>query len=146
MRFFLLGILILLVPQIMAAQDVADKIQWKTSIEKTEKQNEFRITATASLQPGWHVFGQKPGDDFLIPFNFTLKNKDVKIVQIDELGILKTENMEGVGTIHYYEKEVSFVATIRTIQSEINGAIEFQVCNEKMCLPPTEEIFTLNIK
>ncbi len=145
-RFFIGLLAVVLFPILGNAQNVKDKIQWKFAIEKSATANEYFVTATAQLQPGWHVFGQEPGDEFLIPTHFAFENDDCKLLKTEEKGKLKTEDMEGVGTIHYYEKEVNFVATVRSLEKEISGYIEFQVCNATMCLPPTEEKFTLTLQ
>ncbi len=130
----------------MYAQRAEDLVSWDIKISKTDKKNEYIISATAQIEPTWHLFGQKPGDEFLIPTHFEFENKKIELIKVDELGQLKTEDMKGVGTIHYYEKKVSFNALVRSIDNDIKGFIEFQICNATMCLPPTQKDFSFTVK
>lgn len=126
-------------------QSAEELVKWNVSIVKAAQTNEYIVTATAKIETGWHLFGQKPGDEFLIPTHFEFEGEKVELIRVDEVGTLKTEEMKGVGTIHYYEKEVSFKALVRSIDNNIKGFIEFQICNATMCLPPTEQNFSFTV-
>src|SRR5688572_19257725 len=92
------------------SQMVADPTTWTYSVKKVSA-TEYKLVFHVFLTDGWHIFSQKPGDEFLIPPSFTLsKNKNVKLLgKVEEIGKLKTEKMEGIDNpINYYEGSVAF--------------------------------------
>ncbi len=150
-KILLLGFISMLLPASLFAQlqnptDALPDVQWEMNIKPTQTKNEYQLTAKAKVPPKYHIFGQNPGDDFLIPTHFEFDCKKIKLINVKELGELKTEEMEGVGTIHYFEKEVSFVATIHSKYKEVKGFIEYQMCNATMCFPPTQKNFKFTVK
>ena len=98
------------------------------------------------------MYAQKIPDNGPIPttISFEAVGKDVELIG---------ETTEGEGheafdevfemDIKYFEGEAVFVQKVRLLNKEtssINGSVEFMVCNDKNCLPPTSEdiIFNLN--
>jgi len=131
------------------AQGISDPTTWSYEVRKTAE-NEYDLIFHVDLKQGWHIFSQKPGDDFLIPpsFNFD-KSGTVKLVgAVIEKGKLKTERMEGIDNpINYYENQVDFVQKIRARKgATITGEQEYQVCNDNMCLPPKRKTFSFTVK
>ncbi|MCE2757080.1 MAG: hypothetical protein LW706_03880 [Chitinophagaceae bacterium] len=52
------------------------------------------------------------------------------------------------GNVNFFEKTVTFVQRVKTksnAKTNINGKVEFMVCNDDMCLPPSEVIFKIPI-
>src|SRR5690625_6252402 len=45
------------------AQDAENPIQWKVSIEKTEKSNEYLLNATGLIAEGYHIWHLDAGGD-----------------------------------------------------------------------------------
>jgi thiol:disulfide interchange protein DsbD len=128
---------------------VADPTTWSYEVQKVSAQ-EYKLIFHVSLKEGWHIFSQTPGDEFLIPPSFTFK-KDSKIKligKVSEQGKLKTEKMEGIDNpINYYEGKAAFVQKIQTSgKGKVTGELEYQVCNNSMCLPPKTKNFEFQIK
>jgi len=117
---------------------------------KKKNAGEYDLVFHVVLSKGWHIFSQKPGDDFLIPPSFEFKNtRKAKLVgKITEQGKLKTEKMEGIDNpIHYYEGTADFIQTVKAEKgAKISGQHEYQVCNSNMCLPPKKKEFEFIIK
>ena len=131
------------------SQMVADPTTWTYSVKKVSA-TEYKLVFHVTLTDGWHIFSQKPGDEFLIPPSFTLgKSKNVTFVgKVQEIGKLKTERMEGIDNpINYYEGSVEFIQMVKVSgKGKISGEHEYQVCNDKMCLPPKTKSFEFVIK
>jgi DsbC/DsbD-like thiol-disulfide interchange protein len=52
------------------------------------------------------------------------------------------------GNVSYYEKSVNFVQTVKlrgSAKTNLAGKVEFMVCDDKLCLPPSEIEFSVNI-
>ena len=52
------------------------------------------------------------------------------------------------GTVNYFEKNVQFVQIVKlksNIKTNLAGKVEFIVCNDNTCLPPSEVEFSVNV-
>ena len=50
--------------------------------------------------------------------------------------------------VRYYEKTVSFVQVVKlkgNAKTSLSGKVEFMVCNDRECLPPSETAFNIAI-
>lgn len=148
-RFFLLLSAFFLLFASARAQGIADPTTWSYVVKK-KAANEYELIFSVTLTDGWHIFSQKPGDDFLIPPSFTFKkNTAIKLVgKVQEHGKLKTERMEGIDNpINYFEGKAEFVQVVKgRAGTKIVGEHEYQVCNDHMCLPPKTKDFEFILK
>lgn len=132
------------------AQSVIDPTTW-TYEAKRISNTEFDLIFHAELEEGWHIFSQKPGDEYLIPpkFNF-VSAKNYKLTgAVNELGTLLEEKLEiAEKPIRYYERSVDFVQRIvvRGDIKKVSGHHEYQVCNDRLCLPPRTKDFTFQLR
>jgi len=138
----------ILMAQIGLYSQNAKHIKWTVAGKKINATT-VEVYFKATLDPTWHIWSQTPGDDMLIPPTFNFDDKAVKLVgKAKEIGkkIIKTE--EGFkGKLNSYEGTVIFVQKI-TVQKigDLTGIINYQICDPKSCLPPTDYKFTLKIK
>lgn len=128
----------------------AKQVTWSYSSKKiADKKYELHLTAVIS--GNFHLYAQNAGIEgpvaTTISFTpnplFTLEGKAT------ELGkkITKVEEAWG-GKVNFYEKTVTFIQIIQAktkAKSSINGKIEFMVCNDEVCLPPSETTFKIPI-
>lgn len=141
--------LILLFVSFLAGAQVLDPIKWQFWSEKESDGQSYTLYAKASINPGWHVFSLNPGGDgLLIPTGLTVENRE----QYRDVGALMVEGkeirkeMEGVGMVSYYENEVVFKLSLIPYKPCIaSGFISFQLCNDRMCLPPAEAAFSVKL-
>lgn len=145
----LLLVLFLTIPR-LHAQLVQDPTEWRYEVRK-KGDNKYQLVFHVKLtKPDWHIYSLNPGGDgTLIPPSFTFKKgKDYKLVgKVKEAnGKRVTEDIEGVGTVHYFKNSVDFVQEVTvTGNTKITGSHEYQVCNDQMCLPPTSLPFSFDI-
>ena len=119
-------------------------VKWTTSVEKiTEK--EYLLKAEAKIQSGWHLYGQYIEEGGPSPTAFTFK-KDKKNFE------LVGKTTEGKGhevvdrifnmKIKYFEDKAIFTQKIKfnsENSANITAEVEFMVCDDSNCLPPTSE-------
>lgn len=104
----------------------------------------FEVTITATIAGNYHLYAQQAGVEGPVPTTITFQpNPLLTLVgKTTERGkkISKMEKVWG-GKVNFYEKTVSFVqiVTAKTnAKTSLNGTIEFMVCNDEVCLPPSE--------
>lgn len=120
---------------------IHDPISWKTSVEKITAK-EYNLTVSATIDSGWHLYSQNVPKDGPIPSTFIFeKSNDYKLVGVptEEVGQTVDDKVFGM-KIKYFEKSAVFKQKIQVSNLnsfKIIGEIEFMVCNDVNCLPPT---------
>jgi|JI6StandDraft_1071083.scaffolds.fasta_scaffold121516_2 hypothetical protein len=126
----------------------ASQIKWTVVAKKTGA-NTAEVYFKATLAPTWHIWSQDAGDDMLIPPTFTFKDKDVvPNGKAREIGKKISKAEEGFkNKLNYYEGTVVFVQKVKFgKQKSITGSINYQICDPKRCLPPTDFEFNAAVK
>jgi len=149
------GLLLLIFSVIFSSHLFADKIpdpsSWTLEAKKISG-NHYNIIFHVKIKKEWHVFCQNPGgngDGTLLPpeFNFD-SNPNIKLLgKIKEKGKVIEEKVEDVGTIYYFENEVTFIQDLEIkANTTVKGTYGYMTCNHSMCLPPVTKNISLEIK
>ncbi|MEN2402523.1 cytochrome c biogenesis protein CcdA [Flavobacterium sp. MC2016-06] len=119
-------------------------VKWKTSVEKISEK-EYLLKAQAEIQSGWHLYGQfiEEGGPSRTAFTFKNPNKSFELIgkTTEEKGHEvqdKIFNME----IKYFEDKALFTQKIKFTSdniANIEAEVEFMVCDDSNCLPPSSE-------
>jgi thiol:disulfide interchange protein DsbD len=140
---------VLMITTIVSAQS-AKQVKWTYTAKKiADKTYEVHITAT--MNGNWHIYAQNVGVEGPIPTAFTFtKNPlltfDGKPKEVGKV-IKKKEEVWG-GVVNYYEKSVNFIQIVKVkgnVKTNIAGKVEFMVCDDHQCLPPSEVDFNVSI-
>ena len=132
----------LLFTSLFVNSQVLDPVQFTTSVEKISESDYYLVIET-EIEAGWHLYAQEVPEDGPIPTTIYIKGSE------DTFQVLgkpsepkghtefdKTFEMD----IKYFENTATFKQKIRLLTNEkidINGEIEYMVCDDKQCLPPT---------
>ncbi len=128
----------------------AKQVQWAYSAKKiSDKLYEVHMTATVGAN--YHMYAQNAGVEGPLPTTFKfvgnpLVTLDGKVKEDGKL-IKKKEDVWG-GSVQYFENTVDFVQTVKlkaSVKTNLAGSVEFMVCNESRCLPPSTVEFKVNI-
>ncbi|MDO9595136.1 MAG: cytochrome c biogenesis protein CcdA [Lutibacter sp.] len=121
---------------------IHDPVKWSTSTEKISE-TEYDLIVTATIEAKWHLYSQNVPADGPIPTSFSFKTSpDYKLIG-------KTTEEKGVSSydpvfemqIKYFENKATFKQRIKVLSEKsfkIAGTVEFMVCDDASCLPPTE--------
>ena len=121
-------------------------VTWTFSTQQ-DANGKITVFARALIDNGWHIFSPEPGGDgLLIPTQLTLsqaeKLKEITPVRVEGKTISK--EMEGVGKVNFYEHQaVLMISFSPNGQHQVKGTVSYQMCNDQICLPPTEQPFEL---
>lgn len=125
-------------------------VKWNYEAIKTaEKQ--YNIVLTADVASPWHIYSQfvKKG-----PVPTTIQFNVNPLVQIKgtpkEIGNLEKKFDKNFGAvIGSFGGKVQFVQSVVLkvpSKTRLSGTIEYMVCNEEKCLPPTKLNFEVEIQ
>jgi len=121
---------------------IHDPVKWTTAVEKISE-TEYKLISKATIEAGWHLYSQNVPDDGPIPTTFTYNDNQgtFKFVgnTIEEEGHTIDDpvfNME----IKFFENEAAFEQLVEILGNEttVTAVVEFMVCDDTKCLPPTE--------
>ncbi|MEP6931492.1 MAG: cytochrome c biogenesis protein CcdA [Flavobacterium sp.] len=148
MKNILITLLFLLSGSMFA--QMYNPVKWSTSVEKISDK-EYILKAKAIIQSGWHLYGQYIEEGGPSPTAFTFKNTAKKFELIG-----KTSEDKGHETvdkifdmkIKYFEDKAIFTQKIKFTSDEIVNVaadVDFMVCDDSNCLPPSSEELVFKI-
>lgn len=130
--------LILLFPFVSFAQQ--EPVTWTDSIS-WENDSTVIIHLIADIQEGWHIYGTDLGDQIGPVPTTIMFNQNEELSPIGELISPAPINHfdEAFGMdLSYYEHYVVFSQKfIFKSETELSYSIDFMVCDNSTCLPPT---------
>jgi hypothetical protein len=125
------------------------QVKWSFAAKKIADKT-YEIHMTADINGNWHMYAQDAGDGPQpTAFNFT-KNPLLSLDGgVKEIGKMKKVYEDAFKSeVRFYEKSVNFVQIVKvkgSAKTNLSGKVEFMVCDDKQCLPPTEIPFAVNI-
>lgn len=128
---------------------ILEPVKWTTSVEKISD-TEFKLIAKASIEAGWHLYSQNVPEDGPIATTFTFDdaNGAFKIVgnTSEEKGHTVDDPVFEM-EIKFFEKKAKFEQKIKVTgdKNTIQAIVEFMVCDDSRCLPPTEVDLIFNL-
>ncbi|MCB0450888.1 MAG: cytochrome C biogenesis protein [Confluentibacter sp.] len=143
-------LLLVLLVSAMGNSQILEPVKWSTKVVKISDK-EYELMAIATIDAKWHLYSQTVPENGPIPTTFTFKSSS---------NYLKKGNTkEEVGhTINdpIFNMKIKFFDTKATFKQRIllkskapfvvNATVEFMVCDDSRCLPPTEVDLVFNIK
>ena len=125
-------------------------VKWSTAVEKISDK-EYILKAKATIQSGWHLYGQyiEEGGPSRTAFTFKKPNKNFELIgkTTEEKGHEVVDKIFDM-KIKYFEDKALFTQKIKFTSdniSNIEGEVEFMVCDDSNCLPPTSEELAFKI-
>jgi len=158
MKYFWLLIFLLTVSlssysQVFTSADkdsqIIEPISWDSHLEK-ENDSIYKLSFTATLEKGWHLYAQDIEEGGPIPTSFSFANAGKAYELIGETSEPNVPTIydEVFGMeIKYFEKEATFFQTIKVLDKNavIKVEVEFMVCDDSKCLPPDTVSFQFSV-
>jgi cytochrome c biogenesis DsbD-like protein len=148
MKKFLLPVLFFMTVNMMAQS--SKQVQWAYSTKKiSDKVYEVHMTAT--IAGDYHMYAQDAGGDGPVATTFTFSKNPLTALdgKVKESGKqVKKFETAWKHDVRYYESKVDFVQVVKlktSAKTSLAGKVEFMVCNETHCLPPSEVEINVNI-
>lgn len=141
MKKLLLFLLLATVSITSVQSQILDPVDWATSIKKISE-TEYDLITKASIDNKWHLYSQVVPEDGPLPTVFRFEKNDayktVGKVKEDK-GITELDPVFDM-VITYFERTATFTQRIKLTGDKgttITGEVEFMVCDDTNCLPPT---------
>ena len=123
-----------------------EPVSWSNSIEKISE-NKYKLIFDAKIEKGWYLYSTKKIKDGPFPTSFNYTSDSTKIIFRDVVSKSKP-NIEYDKffeiDLEFFEKNIVFEQNIEINSNDldyIDGYVEFQTCNDEICLFRTKEFY-----
>jgi hypothetical protein len=132
-----------------AFAQIDDPVTWSYAAKKISK-TEAVVYLKANIESGWHIYSlnQKAGGPIKTTVSFEPSKDYVKVGMTTEpKPVVKYEETFSMN-VNYFERQVIFQQKVKIPKgaAAVKGKIEFMVCNDRKCLPPSEVNFSVQVK
>ncbi len=127
---------------------VLNPVDWKVSSKKISG-NSYEVHLTANIDKGWHMYSQSTPDGGPVATSIIFtKNPLFELAgSTKEKGKLEQRHEELFGVdVKQFSNSVDFIQVIRLkspVKTSANIVVEYMVCNDRQCLPPTSKKFSI---
>lgn len=135
---------------VVAVEEVK-AIKWSGAATKNAD-GTYTLEIQADLQKGWHTYSQFV-DPMAGPVPTELKlvdaDKILEISKFEEIGAHSHYDSIWSATILDFSDKALFKASVKfkePIASSVKASVYYMICNDEMCLPPSEEFIEIVIK
>lgn len=149
MKYLIITALVLFIGHTGKAQ-IEDPVKWTFTAKKINA-NSYEVRLMAVIENGWHIYSQSTPDGGPVPtlVSFTKNPLLTLSGTVKEIGKLEQRHEEIFGVdVKQYSHKVEFVQVVNSkgkVKTSITGSVEFMVCNDTQCLPPSTKKFSLAI-
>lgn len=132
----------------LAYANAQQKISWSYTAKKLGN-NKYEVHIIASPPQGWHIYSQFTPPGGPVPTSFRFNNNGLVALQgkVVEKGKVITYFDENFKVdVKYFEGKADFVqlvTLIGNVKTNISGDIESMICNDRTCMPPTTQKFSI---
>ncbi|MCI0921475.1 protein-disulfide reductase DsbD domain-containing protein [Sphingobacterium rhinopitheci] len=151
MKNFSLLIVAVLITVTTAVAQIKTPVKWTVASKKLNNK-EAVVFIKATIENGWHIYGQNVPNGGPISTSFTFKtSKDYSLNGGTLSNIKAKTKYEDVFKMNvpYFTQEVVFQQKVKLNSNKattVNGVVEFMACDKTECLPPDEYNFSVTIK
>ncbi|HEU4633827.1 MAG TPA: protein-disulfide reductase DsbD domain-containing protein [Flavisolibacter sp.] len=150
MKKILAFVLSFVVLQAVNAQ-VKNPVQWTYTAKKVNATT-YEVHLTATIEDGWHLYSQTTPDGGPVATSIAFAKNPLVTLEgtIKEIGKLEQRHEELFGVdVKQFSNRVDFVQTVKIkgkAKTALNGSVEFMTCNDRECLPPQTQKFSIALK
>ncbi len=143
--FFLL---FLIFSTVMLQAQILNPVSWAITSKKI-KDKTYEVNLTATINNGWHIYSQSTPEGGPIPTSISFTKNPLFDLdgKTKESGKLEQRHEEIFGVdVKQFSNKVDFIQVIKLkspVKTSANIVVEYMVCNDKQCLPPTSKKFSI---
>ena len=126
------------------------QVQWNYTVKKIADKS-YEIHLNATIMGDYHIYAQDAGGEGPEPTAFTFTPNPLISLngKVKESGkLISKYESAWKHDVKYYEGTVDFVQNVKlkaNAKTSFSGNVEFMLCNDKQCLPPSKVDIKVNI-
>ncbi|MBL0883182.1 MAG: hypothetical protein IBJ16_07545 [Chitinophagaceae bacterium] len=146
-------ILVVIMLSSLVVSTTAQQVKWKFSSVK-QTNGKYLLSVTGKISPEWHLYSMASPANGPTPMKIKFNNHPLIKIEggIKEKGDMIRQYEEVFDmTVLYFEDSVEYTQLVRwtgsqLVKTNITGTIEYMLCTNSMCLPPTKEKFSIALQ
>ncbi len=149
-KYFLFVLMLMVVSLISRAQ-TENPVKWTFAAKKKDAKT-YEVVASATLPKTWHIYSQNTSRGGPVPTKITFKTNPLLVIEgaAKENGALKSTHDPVFDVdVKYYNDKVDFVQLVKlktAATTNASGTVEYMICNDEKCLPPTKQAFDVKLQ
>lgn len=138
----------------VASAQIESPVHWSFSAKKVNATT-YDIVLIATIDKPWHLYSQFTGKGGPIPTSIVIKPNPLlqfTNAKANEVGKAEKTLDANFGNppipVVYFSNEVQFVKRVTVkaaVKTNVSGTVEYMVCNDSKCLPPTKQSFDIKL-
>ena len=130
---------------------IQNPVSWAATSKKISDKT-YEIHLVATINKGWHIYSQTTPEGGPIATSISFTKNPLLLFEgnTKEVGKLEQKNEPLFGVdVKQFSNEVDFVQVVKlkaNANTAAKVAVEFMVCNDRQCLPPSTKTFSLALK
>ena len=130
---------------------VRNPVQWAFTAKKINATT-YEVHLTAHIESGWHLYSQTTPDGGPVATTIEFSKNPLLTLAggVKEVGKLEQRHEELFGVdVKQFSNKVDFVQVVKIkgkAKTALNGSVEFMTCNDRECLPPRTQKFSIALK
>jgi DsbC/DsbD-like thiol-disulfide interchange protein len=126
------------------------QVNWTFSSNKISDKI-YEVHLKAEIGHGFHMYAQNPGVEGPQPTRFEFVRNPLASLdgKVKENGkVIKKFESAWNASVNYFEHSVEFIQVVKlkgNIKTNLAGTVEFMVCDDSKCLPPSTVEYKVNI-
>ena len=133
-KLFFLGLSLMIVNCLVA--QVKDPVKWVFTAKKISA-GKYEVHLTAAIGSGWHLYSQTTPSGGPVATTISFMKNPLLTLSGDA---------KEIGKLEQHFEELFGVDVKATAKTSLNGSIRYMTCNDKECLPPRVQKFTIAIR
>ena len=123
-------------------------VKWSFASKKIDNKT-YELRLTAEVSGSWHLYSQFTPPGGPVPTQISFNSNPMVTIdgEAKEDGNLQERFEEVFGIkVKFFNEKVSFIQQVKlknNIKTAVTGKLEFMVCNDRECLPPTTVPFSI---
>lgn len=148
---FSLFILVFFIASFAAQAQSESLVKWSFCAHK-KSDKLYEVVATATLPKTWHIYSQATPKGGPVATKISYKTNPLVVIDgvAKETGSLKTTHDPVFDVdVKYYNDKVDFVQVVKLktpATTSLSGTVEYMICNDEKCLPPTKQAFDIKLQ
>lgn len=134
----------------LASAQIKDPVDW-TFEAKKKNADTYELVITANVPKPWHMYSQNMPTGGPIPTKVVFNNNPLvkKIGTTKEMGKLEKINDKIFGMeVQFFSGKVVYTQQVKVkpgIKTNMAGYVNYMVCDDEQCLPPTKKQFDIKL-
>lgn len=131
-----------------AFAQIKNPVKW-ACVAKKLNATTYEVHLTATVDAGWHIYSQTTPEGGPVKTSIAFSKNPLLTMDgnTKEVGKMEQKHEELFGVdVKQFSGKVDFVQTVKlkaAAKTAVVGSVEFMTCNDKECLPPKTEKFSV---